>query len=341
LGKINIEKEELKMKTKKLIISLVIVCLLMTMVIPMAAAPKPPGKPGGGGKDKTPADPAITFSGGMDFKKLYVMDMDGSNKALIHDAKSTIHSSTWSPDGSQIAFELGFRDELRVVDVGMVDGKPQGSNARLLRSNVHSTKPAWSPLGDEIAIAANPLPSGATTEIHLISAADGSLNEKLYVASEGWAVQNPAWSPDASEIAFVLHETTGTGASWNYNIVIIDVNTKVVTSTSVSGWYQIASSSHLDWAHTQNTLVFYGSPVDRDTFRIYTFDMDSDVVTQVLDGRVSAPSWSYDDGTIIYGLRSSGKFEIMTLDLGTSTSTRIMRGGVWAEGRPPSETWPN
>ncbi len=91
------------MKLRKLLFSIVIVSLLVSMAIPMASAKKPGGgggKPGGG----IPNDPAIAYKVAGD--GIYVMDADGSHQArVVNDEWAS--GVTFSPDGLQLVFQTG------------------------------------------------------------------------------------------------------------------------------------------------------------------------------------------------------------------------------------------
>jgi hypothetical protein len=91
----------------------------------------------GGGGNKPPANPAIATSIDGTQDTLKVMNADGSNLTTVYNAPNVCSfSPSWSPlgAGTQInPYSIAFSQcTLRVIDVAVVNGVPQGLNAQIL-----------------------------------------------------------------------------------------------------------------------------------------------------------------------------------------------------------------
>jgi Tol biopolymer transport system component len=255
------------------------------------------------------------------------MNEDGSNKATIYDAGTTIHQKTWSPDGTKIAFRLGFKSELWVIDVSVVNGEPMGTNARFLRD--YGGNPCWSPLGDEIAVTEQ------GTYLRIISPTDGSVIDTPYTTSNDKLAKFPAWNLDAEKIAFVESEPNNNCGLWTYDIMILDVDTRTLTTTVVQNWY-LLDTTQLDWANDHNWLAFYGAK-DTENVGLFILVLDTNEITCIADSSSYPPTFSHDDSKLIY---SSGTLKgMVSQDLSTGDETKISRWGFWPDARPTDEPW--
>ena len=140
-------------------------------------------------------------------RDIYVMNADGSlfpdgeeRKNLTNSASTTNTISSWSPDGTQIAFATA-RDgdfEIYVMDL-VVDasGFPQGVNVQNLTNNAAlDSEPSWSPDGTRIAFMSD---RGANRDIYVMNA-NGSGQARL--TDDPARDTSPTWSPDGTQIAF-------------------------------------------------------------------------------------------------------------------------------------------
>ncbi len=325
-----------KMKFGKLLISIVIVSLLVSMAIPMAAAVKPDNPGGGGGKppkdppDPTPANPAIAYT--TNGQTMWVMDADGSHQTQIYEAGDRLHTPSWAPDGSAIAFLVGINyGELWRINFSVVDGVPVGSNPTMLYSsttngNLYSAE--WSPAGDVILFSESTVSPDRYYHLRTISATGEGL-ETLYTASADSQVYSVTWSLDASIIAFM--EQTGP-SPFTRQINTLDVATSAVTTvygpvTSYMGW--------LEWGKSLDSTQIVFDMFILDGMGVFTMDiaLPPDQTLVLVEGGDSRfPSWSPDDSQIAYMSRTprpkgpKTDFKIWVEDLDTGDRTELAKG---------------
>ena len=279
------------MRLWKTILCVLIVCLLLSVTIPMVTAGKP-DKPGGGKppKDEPPADPAIAVvtpyhAAG---NELWVMNADGSNKANVYSG-DRVRDPSWSPDGGSIAFKDW--SELWRVDVTVVDGEPQGSNPTFLLDNILDG-PEWSPGGSYSGyILFTRFPeSGYARSLEVIPATGGD-PQTLYTDTEG-TVWHPVWSPDGDSIAFVK------SVDGVYSLGILDVETSGTSFIDIP-----TLPICLDWARqrTQDEIAYGIKYKERNKwiYELNTLDTSTGNIKFLFKG--SNPTWSPDDRLLFEG----------------------------------------
>jgi Tol biopolymer transport system component len=126
---------------------------------------------------------------------LYVMNADGTGVTPITSTAANQFNSdpTWSPDGTRIAFHHG-------NDGRTYTANTDGTGVTPL-TTIQSWAPAWSPLGDKIALVAQG-PAG-NSDIYLVNP-DGS--GLIDISNDARFDSWPSWSPDGSKIVYYGQE---------------------------------------------------------------------------------------------------------------------------------------
>jgi uncharacterized protein YjdB len=138
--------------------------------------------------------PANTDNSDQD--TIYVVNADGSNVRPLFSFSPVrrVANSTWSPDGTQLAFDVLELSDSNYIYVMNADG----SGAHSLRNTAGGRSPAWSPDGSQLAFGRSDEPG--QSDIWLINP-DGSGATNLTQGNAAFAM-TPAWSPDGSRLVF-------------------------------------------------------------------------------------------------------------------------------------------
>jgi serine/threonine protein kinase/Tol biopolymer transport system component len=125
--------------------------------------------------------------------ELRVMNANGSGDVLVTDQLAGKNRVAWSPKGDQIAGvgKQGSVNQIYVVTLG--DPK---SSKQLTTDGFQKDDPAW--CGNRLAFWSD---KGGTQQIYTIDAATAG-GEWTQVTHENHSVNDPAWSPDCSKIAY-------------------------------------------------------------------------------------------------------------------------------------------
>lgn len=164
---------------------------------------------------------------------IYIMKSDGSQvEQLTRDPFASLYftkssedrSPSWSPDGSQIAFDSGRNNlKLNYIDHDIYVMAADGSHVkRLTDDGADEGGPRWSPKGDLIAYAKmdyfsdQGLIENPAWDIFVMNV-DGTQQVQL---TDGSANElEPAWSPDGEKIVFISDRN---GSDFDIYVMNID-----------------------------------------------------------------------------------------------------------------------
>jgi Tol biopolymer transport system component len=205
---------------------------------------------------------------------------------------------SWSPDGTQIAFQSN-RDEDLEGDLDIYVMDADGSNPVNLTSDpAIDWCPSWSPDGTQIAFQSN---RDEDDEIHVMDA-DGS-NPVNLTWTDGHD-NCPSWSPDGTRIVFHSNR------DGNFEIYVMDADGGNQTNLTNND----AMDGNPSWFPDGSRIAFYSN---RDgNSEIYVMDADGGnpiSLTHRPEHEDWAPSWTPDGTKIVFMSYQDGNFEIYVM----------------------------
>ena len=322
------------------------------------------GKKGPPTPEEPNADPAIAFVTYDGRKKgdgycLRVMNNDGSNDTRLI-CGSLVSYPSWSPDGRSLAFErtgtIGGEHELWRMDItGDVDGGvPVWSEQGPLATC--AGQPAWSPVNNGVQVIAY-IEASYSDNCHRnllrYVTTGGGTPVTLYTAAEGVSVSFPAWSPDASSIAFVELDKGSGQNVWSIKILHLPVKDEPVVDIVFPGEDQFTEIWALDWSRSWkgDHLAFTAwtaASGKGHVSHVYTLAVsqpqggtwEGGTLTQVIEGRFGV-AWSpNDEFLVVKSGRDLVKVNLLTDDYSTET---LRPGGFepdWRRRNPPPASAP-
>lgn len=150
----------------------------------------------------------VTYSAKND---IWVANTNGTNARRLTRGAGPEFDSTWSPDGTRIAYRdsrrgINNNDEIYVVNV---DGTQRQN---LTNYNGDDWGPAWSPDGNLIAY-------NSDGQLYVMRPDGGG--KRLVTNVEG---EYPAWSPDGKRLAFMSQQPDARGSDPNYDVVVVNLD---------------------------------------------------------------------------------------------------------------------
>jgi formylglycine-generating enzyme required for sulfatase activity len=222
-----------------------------------------------------------TRSGNAD---IYVMDADGTNvRQLTYDPASDIWPE-WSPDGSRIAFPSRRDGNFEIYVIGA-----NGANLqRLTNTPSHEDFPAWSSDSTQIVFSRIEGDDGAYVmtvpgRTETAGVEQDSRDERKLL---GFAILEPAWSPDGARIAF------GSDHEGFRGIYVMNVGGVEQGSLDLQRLSDTRAGENCPAWSPDGARIAFASWRDGDG-EIYVMDADGNNLQQLTDNRSADefPTW--------------------------------------------------
>jgi Tol biopolymer transport system component/streptogramin lyase len=252
---------------------------------------------------------AVEVESGAD---IYTIRPDGMGRTKLTDNKRWDQDSSWSPDGTRIAFTT-FRPALEGNPPAIYLIDADGTNPQLLVENGFG--PSWSSNGQQIAFSRD---IDGNADVHVIST-DGSGLVRL--TDDSARDVSPTWSPDAAQIAFV-RDSNGSGFGPLYAMNADGTDVRELLTDPMTGDPR--------WSPDGDRIVFEaprGNDPDGPT-DIFLINTDGTGLTRLTDdeARDLSPSWSPDGSKIAFSSDRDGVRQIYVMDVDGSHLTRVTVG---------------
>jgi Tol biopolymer transport system component len=257
---------------------------------------------------------------GFSQNNLFVMEADGSNPVNLTPFTSFNNSADWSPDGTKIAFASD-RDGNYEIYVMNADGSNQ---TRITNHPAADYDPKWSPDGTKFAFVSDRIGDGeditgiGPTDIFVMNT-DGSHPIRLTQTEAD--EYDPAWSPDATKIAYTGIRLDQLGRE-TFDVLVMNAD----GSNEINLTHRSGLDASPAWSPDGTRIAFQSG---LNGGGIYLMNPDGTNQFRVTnDGTASdgGPTWS-SDGTKIAFHRipsgSGGSAEILVVNADGSNLTML------------------
>jgi dipeptidyl aminopeptidase/acylaminoacyl peptidase len=231
--------------------------------------------------------------------EVWVMNEDGSGKTLLGSGGDP----AWSPDGTQIAFVVGYPFELHIMNADGSGDTKVGDGA----------EPAWSPDGTKIAFSRD-------NNVYVMDATGGG---EVQLTFDGAHNQSPDWSPDGSKIVF---------AHFTGHVQLATVSAGGGAATPLTANAQ--DNYHPAWSPDGTKVVFEaGWPeVDSNIRSVNADGSGLKTIRQGVESGNSEPSWQPRPVTLAasrtivrYGGSATLQAHLYFFDSTTNTTVKIFK----------------
>lgn len=258
--------------------------------------------------------PALTGSGGgvIAFTserdgnmEVYIMNADGSDQRRLTAKGGNDAWTTWSPDGTLIAYHSVRGSGSVLNSLSLADNSVQRWSIPL---SGKFWEPAWSHDGKWLAFSNQA--TGNNSDIYILSV-DGE--DLIQLTNTDGIDGGPFWSPDDRQIAFYSDR------DGNFEMYLMDADGSDQRRLTDNPAEDLVTS----WSPDGARLAFFSN---RDgNYELYTVNADGSDLVRLTNTSADErePAWSPDGTRIAFVSNQDGNDEIYVMDANGSNKTRL------------------